>query len=134
VASDDLERARESLDGDRPDEALVHLWNALEPARLAGGRELQAVERLATRIAGGDDEAAAADATRLLETIRRDADTAEPAAAPVAVVAGEGFAPTQTEEPDEQQRRPPGLRRLLPLLVLGGIVLANVLSRVLGHG
>jgi hypothetical protein len=52
-------------------EALVHLWNAVEPARLAGdGRRLGTIAALAQMIRARGDEGEAREAERLIETLR----------------------------------------------------------------
>jgi hypothetical protein len=54
------------------DEALVRLWNEVEPLRLAGDTSgLEAAERRAMRIAREGDEAQQREAERLLETLRK---------------------------------------------------------------
>ena len=77
-----LAQARAALRRDRPSEALVFLWNAVEPARLAGDAgALRSIGGLAERIAQSGDEAERREAERLLEQIRGVArhETAVPA-------------------------------------------------------
>lgn len=53
----DIIRARESLEAGRKDEALVLLWNAVEPARLAGDEDvLREVTELARSVPGREVE------------------------------------------------------------------------------
>jgi hypothetical protein len=68
----------------------VHLWNAVEPARLAGdaGR-LRAIAGLAQRVRSQGDEGEAREAERLLDTLRD------------AVEHGDGLAPA-TEQLDAE--------------------------------
>ncbi len=66
----DLAQARKAVRRGAPDEALVFLWNALEPARLAGdGSALATIGQLAHAIAEEGDSSQRRDAERLLETL-----------------------------------------------------------------
>jgi predicted Zn-dependent protease len=61
-----LKRAEEALEAGRDDEALVLLWNALEPARLADDRDAyETIRRLARRIRHRDVEQLLAEVERL---------------------------------------------------------------------
>ena len=134
---DAVREARSALRRGRSSEALVHLWNALEPARLAGDRRrLDAIGGLAAHIAQGGEEADRAEATRLLEAAREAAS--EPGGfagvedVGTASVGGEaahelpdfgvedaGPGPERAEEPDEaeaQQRAAPSLWTILIIL------------------
>ena len=72
---DGVREARTALRHGRSAEALVHLWNALEPARLAGDRRrLDAIGGLAASIAASGEEADRAEAERLLEAVREAAE------------------------------------------------------------
>ncbi len=72
--ADALAGARKALGRGRPDEALVFLWNALEPARLAGDRSaLETIGRLAHTIAEKGDSSQRRDAERLLEAVQTTA-------------------------------------------------------------
>jgi hypothetical protein len=63
--------ARRALARGDTDEALVDLWNALEPLRLRDDRSgLHAVAELAVQIAGTGDGSQAREAERLLEAVR----------------------------------------------------------------
>jgi hypothetical protein len=132
------------------DEALVRLWNELEPLRLAGDVSgLDSVERMATRIAREGDEAQRRDAERLLETIERTRADAVPAPATVRLDAdvaavGEAAEPSFPDEPagelettDELDRPEdegePGRRRvgwfqLLWIAVFVIVVIVNFLA------
>jgi hypothetical protein len=69
--STDLDQARRAVRRGAADEALVFLWNALEPARLAGdGSALETIGRLAHTIAEKGDSSQRRDAERLLETLQ----------------------------------------------------------------
>lgn len=69
--STDLDQARKAVRRGAPDEALVFLWNALEPARLArDGSALETIGRLAHTIAEKGDSSQRRDAERLLETLQ----------------------------------------------------------------
>ncbi|MBD0329667.1 MAG: hypothetical protein ICV64_06145 [Thermoleophilia bacterium] len=123
-------------------EALVLLWNELEPARLAGDRgTLQAIAALAGRIASAGDVAQRREAERLLETVERYAsDEALAPASGVARVDGD-LTPVESDvevdgtvsEERVQGGRRPGLGGLLWLLLLAGIVLFNLLGDLLGR-
>ena len=66
-----LAQARRAAASGSYDEALVQLWNAVEPARVAGDSSaLRAIDGLAQRIAQDGDEAQQRDAQRLLEHVR----------------------------------------------------------------
>jgi hypothetical protein len=63
--------ARKALARGAADEALVHLWNAVEPARLAGDvATLRDIGRIAEQIRRDGDPAQQQEAERLLETLR----------------------------------------------------------------
>lgn len=79
--ADDVKEAERAVARGRPDEALVYLWNAVEPARIAeDARALQRIARVAQRIAQAGEAGEQREAQRLLETLR-------PAAARAAAVA-----------------------------------------------
>ncbi len=145
-ARSELRQARKSLARGRTDEALVYLWNALEPARLERAGSLRELRRLATLIRDRGDEAERRDAERLLEAIGRgsaDGDQLEigTLSRPPSGMVG-GVEPFEAEsvdaEPADQQDdagepeagRPRLGRLLLPILVLL-IVLVNVIARLL---
>jgi hypothetical protein len=70
--------ARRAVGRGASDEALVLLWNELEPARLSGDRRrLAAIADLAQRIAAAGDEAERREAERLLEQVRAYAAAGE---------------------------------------------------------
>ena len=118
---DAVREARGALRRGRSAEALVHLWNALEPARLAGDRRrLEAIGGLAAQVAASGEEGERAEAERLLEALREAAT--EPGSfagaedVGVASVGGEavhepehygvedaGPGPERVEEPDEAE-------------------------------
>lgn len=69
--ADELRSAQRALGRGATQEALVHLWNALEPARLAGdGRRLRTIAGLAQRIRAQGDEGEGREAERLIEELR----------------------------------------------------------------
>lgn len=85
--ANDVKEAERAVARGRPDEALVYLWNALEPARIAGdAKSLQRIARVAQRIAQGGETGEQREAQRLLESLR-------PAAARAATVAASVPAP-----------------------------------------
>ena len=118
---DAVREARGALRRGRSAEALVHLWNALEPARLAGDRRaLDTIAGLAAHIAAGGEEGDRREAERLLAAAREAA--AEPGTfagaedVGVASVGGEpahelehfgveeaGPVPERVEAPDEPE-------------------------------
>jgi hypothetical protein len=76
-----LAQARRAAAKGSYDEALVQLWNAVEPARVAGDSSaLRTIDGLAQRIAQAGDEAQQRDAQRLLEhvheTVEQEGDVA----------------------------------------------------------
>lgn len=74
--------ARKALARGAADEALVLLWNEVEPARLAGDlATLRDIGRLAEQIRRDGDPAQQREAERLLETLRGTIE-GEPAARP----------------------------------------------------
>lgn len=88
--ADDVKEAERAVARGRPDEALVYLWNAVEPARIAeDARALQRIARVAQRIVQAGEAGEQREAQRLLETLR-------PAAARAAAVAA---APVPAPEP-----------------------------------
>jgi hypothetical protein len=79
--SNDVDQARKAVRRGAPDEALVFLWNAVEPARLAGdGAALETIGGLAQAIVRGGDESQKREARRLLEML--DIAVAEEAGVP----------------------------------------------------
>ena len=77
--ANDLAAARKALGRGRPDESLVYLWNALEPARLAGDRRaLERIAGLAERIRAESESVERREAERLLEALREDVEDEAP--------------------------------------------------------
>ena len=146
AADDELRKVRKSLARGRSDEALLYLWNALEPARLEGGAALREVEQLAARIRAQGDENQAHEAERLLAAARGGSSAAEaPEARPQAwspaeraeqqaqaePAPAEAAEPAAEGEPEPVPRRSGLLRFVLPAIFIL-IVLVNVLSRAFG--
>lgn len=142
--SRDLKNARKSLNDGRVDEALLYLWNALESARLEGGRALQELERLAVAAAQQGDESQKAEAQRLLESLREVPAVAEEVesatvqeAAPPDTEEEEGSesAPPPEREPEPDAEPPRAQRNLgryaIPAIFLL-IVVVNLLARAFG--
>lgn len=137
----ELSEARKAVARGRADEALVHLWNAVEPARLAGDAdELGMVGRLAQRIHEVGDEGERRDAERLLEAVQRAAEDAREPEATVALPGANGdggFVPEEeaAAEVGDAESEPGGrlARYVLPLIFLI-IVIVNVLAGLLGDG
>lgn len=137
----ELSEARKAVNRGRADEALVHLWNALEPARLAAdSAELRRIARLAERVREVGDEGEQQEAERLLEALRGAAeDEGEPEA--TVALPGEnrdgGFLPEdEAAAAVEEEQSGPGARFaqfLIPLIILV-IVIINVLAGLFGDG
>lgn len=129
-----LKEARKELARGDADAALALLWNALEPARLAGDRRaLRTIEGLAGQIARSGGDAHRREAERLVEAVH---ELAQDPDAPVGVArmdadvaTGGAVPPGEEVEGGEQQRS--GAHRiasLVWLLVIIGVVIANVLG------
>jgi hypothetical protein len=146
--ADELRQARRAAGKGRTDEALVHLWNALEPARLDGDRAaLEAIGELAARIRETGEPGQRSEAGRLLEALGREPPVHEEIAVAVEEAFGEvahGESDTLPEgfehEPGAEEGETGGeaetprrssLARLLVPLVFLVVVLVNVLSRLL---
>lgn len=114
------------------DEALVLLWNELEPARLAGDRSaLATIEALAHRIATKGDEAQRREAERLLETLgAASGQDTTPARARIEAAATAGS--EQVEEILERETRARSPASRLGSIVWLLVVLAVILFNVLG--
>jgi uncharacterized small protein (DUF1192 family) len=139
--ADELSEAKKAVARGRADEALVHLWNALEPARLAeDAGELVMIGRLAQRIGEFGDEGERRDAERLLEAVRSAAEDEREPEATVALPGTNGdggFLPEEeaAAEVEDAESEPGGrfARYALPLVFLI-IVIVNVLAGLLGDG
>jgi hypothetical protein len=133
----ELKEARKALARDRPDESLVHLWNVLEPARLAGDRgTLRAVAQLATEIRERGEAVEQREAERLLEEVR---ETVEREGEPEAVVTRPGGGDsgghvTEGEAADEVEgeQASGGLARFIFPLVFLIVVIVNVINGLSG--
>ena len=135
----ELARARKSLARGRTDEALVYLWNALEPARLEGSDRLRELQALSTVIRERGDAGERRDAERLLEAIRRSSDDGNPIEVGMlpehATEVRDGGAPAVgdgEEESEQPAAAASRLGRLLPVLFLL-IIVVNVIARVVGR-
>ena len=137
----ELSAARRAVTRGRADEALVHLWNAVEPARLAGNSaELLRIARLAERIRDLGDEGEQREADRLLDILRRAAEDEREPEATVALPDANGDGGVLPEDEAaaevEQEQSGPGARLaqlLVPLIILV-IVIINVLAALFGDG
>jgi hypothetical protein len=135
----ELSEARKAVSRGRADEALVHLWNAVEPARLAGdSAELRRIGQLAERVREVGEEGQRQEAERLLEALRSAFDEEREPEATVALPGenGDGGLLPEDEaaaEVEEEQSRPGGrLAQLLVPLIIFVIVLINVLAGLFG--
>ena len=145
----DLDQARNAVRRGAADEALVFLWNALEPARLAGdGSALETIGRLAHEIVEKGDSSQRRDAERLLETLQTtvadDDDT--PATArldaelsPVGQTLEEDAAAAarprngmdgEAVEPEGRPRGGIPFGTLLWFAILAAVIVMNVLRRL----
>lgn len=134
-----LKQARSALRRGDADAALVALWNALEPARIAGDRRaLRTIESYAAQIVRGGDEGQRREAEGLLEALRGAvaegaADSAATSMLEGEVRAGgfEGGPPPQAGEEQEAAAGGTGIRlgTILWLLILIAIVVVNVLGQ-----
>ena len=132
--ADALRQARSGVSRGDYDEALVQLWNAVEPARLEGDRSaLRTIEQLARHVGETGDEAQRREAERLVDavaatvehgavgaTARLDADVSPE---------GEQMAETLGTE-DVEERRGFQVGSIVWLLIVLGIILVNVLDQL----
>jgi hypothetical protein len=123
-------------------EALVHLWNAVEPARIAGDvSALRTIAGIAQRIRAQGDEAEAREADRLLSLLRGAVDHeggVAPATARLDADVTGGGEMVEDFEPaaeGEQEQAGRGLRigNLIWLALIVLIILINVVGN-LGDG
>jgi hypothetical protein len=134
----ELKEARKALARGRADESLVHLWNVLEPARLAGDRgDLRTIAQLAEEIHARGEPVEQREAERLLQEVR---ETAEQEGEPAPVVSypgsgnGGGYVP-EGEVPEEVEGEQTGgglSRFILPAIFLI-IVIVNVIAGLTGE-
>ena len=133
--------ARKALARGATDEALVLLWNEVEPARLAGDTStLRDIGRLARGIQQAGDPAQQREAERLLETLTElEAYPAAPAATaemldvdvgPNGGVLGD--VPEPTADGAEDERRAGKLTSLVWIVLFLLVVIANALRGVGG--
>ena len=132
--SEGVRQARKVLARGYPDEAVVLLWNAIEPARLAGDRRaLAAIEHLALSLSREGDESQRREAEKLLRALRKASQEADrPATGHVEVgtlTAAEDGERVGEEEVGAQAGRGIGLGTILWLLVVIAIVILNVLGQ-----
>jgi hypothetical protein len=127
--------ARRALARGATAEALVHLWNELEPARLSGQRgRLNELARLAEEVRRRGDEADQYEAERFLGELREQAEAPVAAAPATAVLdaeverAGDVVGDAEREPSAEDESRAGGLANWLWVVFVLVIVLANVLS------
>jgi len=154
----ELSQARKAIARDRGDEALVILWNLVEPARLEDDQgTLRAIAAIAGAVAQ-KDESSRREAERLLETLGRatparpeperaeigfeELDEPLPSMPPTvpsipSSVEDAGYgdieAPetaTERAETDPQPRRRGPGRFVIPIVTLV-VILVNVIARVL---
>jgi hypothetical protein len=135
----ELNEARKALDKGRVDESLVHLWNVLEPARLARDRRaLGAIAQLATQIREHGEPVEQREAERLLQEVRETAaeeGEPEPEVALPGGRNGDGYVPESEAAGEiEEEQAGRGLSRFLLPLVLLIIIIVNVVTRLTDGG
>jgi hypothetical protein len=135
----ELGEARKAFRHGRADEALVHLWNAVEAARLTGdSAELRRIGGLAERIRELGDEGEQREADSLLDVLRRAAEDEGEPEATVALPGANGDGGVLPEdeaavEVEEEESGPGGrLAQLLFPLIILVIVIINVLAGLFG--
>ena len=136
----ELKEARKALAKGRADESLVHLWNVLEPARLAGDRgDLRTIAQLAEEIHARGEPVEQREAERLLEEVR---ETAEQEGESEAVVSypgsgnGDGYVTegeAAGEEVEGEQTGGGGLSRFILPAIFLIIVIVNVIAGLTGE-
>jgi len=135
-----LRDARRHVGRGAYDEALVLLWNAVEPARLAGDRRsLRAIEGLAAHVARAGEEGQQREAERLLEVLRERAMPASaiPATAQLDAdvspegreMVGEIEDEMYSDEAGEETRRGARIGNIIWLLIVIAVVVVNVLEQ-----
>jgi hypothetical protein len=135
--------ARKALARGAADEALVLLWNGVEPARLAGDvATLREIGRLAERIRRDGDPAQQREAERLLETVREFIDgesAAIPATAALEPRMENGATTLEDaeeagplDEAEGTEGRPGRMTSLIWILLFLLIVIANALRGIGG--
>ena len=134
VVSEGVKQARKALARGHPDEAIALLWNAIEPARLAGDRRaLATVEHLALSVAREGDESQRREAEKLLAALPEASESADrPATGRLDVgtlTAAEDGEPVGEEELGTQAGRGIGLGTIIWLLVVIAIVILNFLGQ-----
>ena len=134
----ELKEARKALAKGRADESLVHLWNVLEPARLAGDRgDLRTIAQLATEIQERGEPVEQREAERLLQEVR---ETAEQEGQPEPVVSypgsgnGGGYVPEGEAAGEvEGEQTGGGLSRFILPAIFLIIVIVNVIAGLTGE-
>ena len=140
----ELAAARKALGRGRPDESLVYLWNALEPARLAGDRRaLERIAGLAERIRAEGESVERREAERLLEALREDAEGEAPvtvarAGEEAQVAVGADWEPqpeefhADEEGAEAEQTRGSRAGSLIFLLIFLAVIALNILRGIQG--
>jgi hypothetical protein len=132
--ADELRSASQAVGRGSNQEALVHLWNAMEPARLAGdARRLRSIAGLAQRIRSQGDEGEAREAERLLEQLRSTVGDDGGIAPATGRLDAEVYAsgePAEDLQPEEEQTGR-GIR--IGNLVWIALVIAIILFNLLGE-
>ena len=139
--ADEIGNARRALARGDAAEALVYLWNAVEPARLEGdARALAAIASLAQQVRARGDEGQAREAERLIERLRGGLEAAETGLAPATeqldaevYAGGEQLDPGDFETADAEEEGETSRAARIGNLVWLGLVLLIVLVNVLGQ-
>ncbi len=134
VVRDDVKQARKALARGHPDEAVALLWNAIEPARLAGDRRaLATIEQLALSLSREGDESHRREAEKLLAALRgasEAADRPETGRDEVGILtAAHDGEPVGEEKVGTQAGRAVGLSTIIWLLIVIAIVILNILDQ-----
>lgn len=134
----ELKEARKALAKGRADESLVHLWNVLEPARIAGDRRaLGGIAQLAEEIHARGEPVEQREAERLLQEVRETAEQ-EGQPEPVASYPGSGngggyVTEGEAAEEVEGEQTSGGLSRFILPAIFLIIVIVNVIAGLTGE-
>ena len=135
--ADPVRSARKALARGATTEALVHLWNGLEPARIAGDTSrLNAIAGLAQRVREQGEESDAREADRLLDAVRGTAERegGVPATERIEATVAAGGEPLEEFGPDEEGSRAGRFGNLIWLVLVVLVVLFNLIGQLRDGG